>query len=212
MEGNELKAKIAQLNEAAKTINTRRQQDIGKKETLTKQIEQSIKMYNEKFGKNITIDTLEAELKKVMSDKEKEVEKVSGIITAIQSGDFDTANKLAGVEVEQPKSETVNDAYVESVMGVSTQTAEPQVVASTPKAVEPTPQPVEPQVVEPQSQAVTPPTVAQTVSPVANPINIESGTTVETQKTHNPGIFSRDFSQGDEVAPPVAPPSLADLL
>lgn len=205
MEGNELKAKIAQLNEAAKAINTRRQQDIGKKETLTKQIEQSIKMYNEKFGKNITIDTLEAELKKVMSDKEKEVEKVSGIITAIQAGDFNTANKLAGVEVEQPKSETANDAYVESVMGVSTQTAEPQVV-------EPTPQPVEPQVVAPQSQAVTPMTVAQTVSPVANPINIESGTTVETQKTHNPGIFSRDFSQGDEVAPPVAPPSLADLL
>lgn len=212
MEGNELKAKIAQLNEAAKTINTRRQQDIGKKETLTKQIEQSIKMYNEKFGKNITIDTLEAELKKVMSDKEKEVEKVSGIITAIQAGDFDTANKLAGVEVEQPKSETANDAYVESVMGVSAQTAESQVVAPTPKAVEPTPQPVESQVVAPQSQAVTPPTVAQTVSPVANPINIESGTTVETQKTHNPGIFSRDFSQGDEVAPPVAPPSLADLL
>lgn len=205
MEGNELKAKIAQLNEAAKAINTRRQQDIGKKETLTKQIEQSIKMYNEKFGKNITIDTLEAELKKVMSDKEKEVEKVSGIITAIQAGDFNTANKLAGVEVEQPKSETANDAYVESVMGVSTQTAEPQVV-------EPTPQSVEPQVVAPQSQAVTPMTVAQTVSPVANPINIESGTTVETQKTHNPGIFSRDFSQGDEVAPPVAPPSLADLL
>lgn len=205
MEGNELKAKIAQLNEAAKAINTRRQQDIGKKETLTKQIEQSIKMYNEKFGKNITIDTLEAELKKVMSDKEKEVEKVSGIITAIQAGDFNTANKLAGVEVEQPKSETANDAYVEAVMGVSTQTAEPQVV-------EPTPQPVEPQVVAPQSQTVTPMTVAQTVSPVANPINIESGTTVETQKTHNPGIFSRDFSQGDEVAPPVAPPSLADLL
>lgn len=205
MEGNELKAKIAQLNEAAKAINTRRQQDIGKKETLTKQIEQSIKMYNEKFGKNITIDTLEAELKKVMSDKEKEVEKVSGIITAIQAGDFNTANELAGVEVEQPKSETANDAYVESVMGVSTQTAEPQVV-------EPTPQPVEPQVVAPQSQTVTPLTVAQTVSPVANPINIESGTTVETQKTHNPGIFSRDFSQGDEVAPPVAPPSLADLL
>ena len=205
MEGNELKAKIAQLNEAAKAINTRRQQDIGKKETLTKQIEQSIKMYNEKFGKNITIDTLEAELKKVMSDKEKEVEKVSGIITAIQAGDFNTANKLAGVEVEQSKSETANDAYVESVMGVSTQTAEPQVV-------EPTPQTVEPQVVAPQSQAVTPLTVAQTVSPVANPINIESGTTVETQKTHNPGIFSRDFSQGDEVAPPVAPPSLADLL
>lgn len=212
MEGNELKAKIAQLNEAAKAINTRRQQDIGKKETLTKQIEQSIKMYNEKFGKNITIDTLEAELKKVMSDKEKEVEKVSGIITAIQAGDFNTANELAGVEVEQPKSETANDAYVESVMGVSTQTAEPQVVAPTPKAVEPTPQPVEPQIVAPQSQAVTPLTVAQTVSPVANPINIESGTTVETQKTHNPGIFSRDFSQGDEVAPPVAPPSLADLL
>lgn len=212
MEGNELKAKIAQLNEAAKAINTRRQQDIGKKETLTKQIEQSIKMYNEKFGKNITIDTLEAELKKVMSDKEKEVEKVSGIITAIQAGDFNTANKLAGVEVEQPKSEAANDAYVESVMGVSAQTAEPQVVAPTPKAVEPTPQPVEPQVVAPQSQAVTPMTVAQTVSPVTNPINIESGTTVETQKTHNPGIFSRDFSQGDEVAPPVAPPSLADLL
>lgn len=195
MNGNELKEKISQLNSVAKTLNTRRQQDIGKKETLTKQIEEMIAQYNKAYGKNITIETVDAELEAVTKQKEDEVSKVAGIINAIQAGNFELANTLAGVQVEG-KAAKADNAYVESIVapqpleGVQEQPEVPKTPVSQPEA--PTVElPVQPN-----------------VSPVSNPIDIDSG------KTHNAGIFSRDFSKSEDdvPAPPVAPPSLADLL
>lgn len=198
MNGTELKEKITQLNSVAKTLNTRRQQDIGKRETLTKQIEDMIEQYNKTYNKNITIDTLEAELESVKEKKEKEVEKVSGIINAIQTGDYTLANKLAGIETEE-KTASANTGYVESVVN-NTQS----VVTQQPSTPSMYTQPEE--TTAPVQEAVTPKPSMPNVSPVSNPIDIDSG------KTHNPGIFGKDFSKSDEVAPPVAPPSLADLL
>lgn len=185
MNGNELKEKISQLNSVAKTLNTRRQQDIGKKETLTKQIEEMIAQYNKAYGKNITIETVDAELEAVTKQKEDEVSKVAGIINAIQAGNFELANTLAGVQVEG-KAAKADNAYVESIVA---------------------PQPLEGVQEQPEVPKVEPP-VQPNVSPVSNPIDIDSG------KTHNAGIFSRDFSKSEDdvPAPPVAPPSLADLL
>lgn len=198
MNGTELKEKITQLNSVAKTLNTRRQQDIGKRETLTKQIEDMIEQYNKTYSKSITIDTLEAELESVKEKKEKEVEKVSGIINAIQTGDYALANKLAGIETEE-KTASANTGYVESVVNnaQSVVTQQPSIPSMYTKPEETT---------APVQEAVTPKPSMPNVSPVSNPIDIDSG------KTHNPGIFGKDFSKSDEVAPPVAPPSLADLL
>lgn len=198
MNGTELKEKITQLNSVAKTLNTRRQQDIGKRETLTKQIEDMIEQYNKTYNKSITIDTLEAELESVKEKKEKEVEKVSGIINAIQTGDYALANKLAGIETDE-KTASANTGYVESVVN-NTQS----VVTQQPSIPSMYTQPEE--TTAPVQEAVTPKPSMPNVSPVSNPIDIDSG------KTHNPGIFGKDFSKSDEVAPPVAPPSLADLL
>ncbi len=198
MNGTELKEKITQLNSVAKTLNTRRQQDIGKRETLTKQIEDMIEQYNKTYNKSITIDTLEAELESVKEKKEKEVEKVSGIINAIQTGDYALANKLAGIEIDE-KTASANTGYVESVVN-NTQS----VVTQQPSIPSMYTQPEE--TTAPVQEAVTPKPSMPNVSPVSNPIDIDSG------KTHNPGIFGKDFSKSDEVAPPVAPPSLADLL
>lgn len=198
MNGTELKEKITQLNSVAKTLNTRRQQDIGKRETLTKQIEDMIEQYNKTYNKSITIDTLEAELESVKEKKEKEVEKVSGIINAIQTGDYALANKLAGIETDE-KTASANTGYVESVVNntQSVVTQQPSIPSMYTKPEETT---------APVQEAVTPKPSMPNVSPVSNPIDIDSG------KTHNPGIFGKDFSKSDEVAPPVAPPSLADLL
>lgn len=198
MNGTELKEKITQLNSVAKTLNKRRQQDIGKRETLTKQIEDMIEQYNKTYNKSITIDTLEAELESVKEKKEKEVEKVSGIINAIQTGDYALANKLAGIETDE-KTASANTGYVESVVN-NTQSVVTQ-QSSIPSMYT---QPEE--TTAPVQEAVTPKPSIPNVSPVSNPIDIDSG------KTHNPGIFGKDFSKSDEVAPPVAPPSLADLL
>lgn len=198
MNGTELKEKITQLNSVAKTLNTRRQQDIGKRETLTKQIEDMIEQYNKTYNKSITIDTLEAELESVKEKKEKEVEKVSGIINAIQTGDYALANKLAGIETNE-KTASANTGYVESVVNntQSVVTQQSSIPSMYTKPEETT---------APVQEAVTPKPSMPNVSPVSNPIDIDSG------KTHNPGIFGKDFSKSDEVAPPVAPPSLADLL
>lgn len=198
MNGTELKEKITQLNSVAKTLNTRRQQDIGKRETLTKQIEDMIEQYNKTYNKSITIDTLEAELESVKEKKEKEVEKVSGIINAIQTGDYALANKLAGIETNE-KTASANTGYVESVVNnaQSVVTQQPSIPSMYTQPEETT---------APVQEAVTPKPSMPNVSPVSNPIDIDSG------KTHNPGIFGKDFSKSDEVAPPVAPPSLADLL
>lgn len=198
MNGTELKEKITQLNSVAKTLNTRRQQDIGKRETLTKQIEDMIEQYNKTYNKSITIDTLEAELESVKEKKEKEVEKVSGIINAIQTGDYALANKLAGIETDE-KTASANTGYVESVVNntQSVVTQQPSIPSMYTQTEETT---------APVQEAVTPKPSMPNVSPVSNPIDIDSG------KTHNPGIFGKDFSKSDEVAPPVAPPSLADLL
>lgn len=198
MNGTELKEKITQLNSVAKTLNTRRQQDIGKRETLTKQIEDMIEQYNKTYNKSITIDTLEAELESIKEKKEKEVEKVSGIINAIQTGDYALANKLAGIETNE-KTASANTGYVESVVN-NTQS----VVTQQPSIPSMYTQPEE--TTAPVQEVVTPKPSMPNVSPVSNPIDIDSG------KTHNPGIFGKDFSKSDEVAPPVAPPSLADLL
>lgn len=198
MNGTELKEKITQLNSVAKTLNTRRQQDIGKRETLTKQIEDMIEQYNKTYNKSITIDTLEAELESIKEKKEKEVEKVSGIINAIQTGDYALANKLAGIETNE-KTASANTWYVESVVN-NTQS----VVTQQPSIPSMYTQPEE--TTAPVQEVVTPKPSMPNVSPVSNPIDIDSG------KTHNPGIFGKDFSKSDEVAPPVAPPSLADLL
>lgn len=195
MNGNELKEKISQLNSVAKTLNTRRQQDIGKKETLTKQIEEMIAQYNKAYGKNITIETVDAELEAVTKQKEDEVSKVAGIINAIQAGNFELANTLAGVKVEG-KAAKADNAYVESIVA-------PQPL----EGVQEQPEVPKTPVSQPEVPKVEPP-VQPNVSPVSNPIDIDSG------KTHNAGIFSRDFSKSEDdvPAPPVAPPSLADLL
>lgn len=195
MNGNELKEKISQLNSVAKTLNTRRQQDIGKKETLTKQIEEMIAQYNKAYGKNITIETVDAELEAVTKQKEDEVSKVAGIINAIQAGNFELANTLAGVQVEG-KAAKADNAYVESIVA-------PQPL----EGVQEQPEVPKTHVSQPEVPKVEPP-VQPNVSPVSNPIDIDSG------KTHNAGIFSRDFSKSEDdvPAPPVAPPSLADLL
>lgn len=157
-----------------------------------------IEQYNKTYNKSITIDTLEAELESVKEKKEKEVEKVSGIINAIQTGDYALANKLAGIETDE-KTASANTGYVESVVN-NTQSVviqQPSIPSMYTQTEETT---------APVQEAVTPKPSMPNVSPVSNPIDIDSG------KTHNPGIFGKDFSKSDEVAPPVAPPSLADLL
>ena len=146
---NELRQRIAVANSESKRLNSERAINLGKKDTLTKQLDTALKSYNEKYGKNITINTLNAELEAVTIAKEQEVKTIEAIIDAINSGNYEEANKLSGVVT---KSEGVTPAISEPVV------AQP--------VVEPVTQPV----VEPVTQPVVEPVIPSAPTPVAPPV------------------------------------------
>lgn len=220
---NELESRIAQLNNSAKKINLTRQQSIGRRETLLKQQEDAINAYNKKYGRNITADTVEAEYKRVSAEKQAEAEKIEQIISAIESGNFELANQLSGVEPEKPAS-SADDTYVEEVtegkeVGV---VPEAEVAPATQEPVGVSPEPVQPVVEEPVKEEPVQPTAPKGTefipSPISNPMS-ESGTVHGMQSTGAPlggsSIFDRDFSassEDDDMGTPPAPPSLAGLI
>lgn len=190
MDINALHSEITKLNAQVKRLNTERQQSIGRKEALEKQLESSLRAYNEKYGKSITVDTIDEELRLLVQEKENEVSHVASIISAIQSGDYDLANKLAGIVTEEKPEAKANDEYIASNLP-----QEP--VASEPVKTE---------------------TAKFIPSPVHNPVNVSTGSVgnmgVSSENSTPSSIFQRDFSQSDddEIAPPVAPPPLSDLI
>ena len=197
---NELEARISKLNSSAKKINLERQQSIGRREALLKQQEDAIKAYNAKYNKNITPETVRAEYERVSSEKKEEVAKVEKIISAIETGNFDLANQLSGVEPEA-KSEEANDTYVQAVTETAQSEEVPAHAVEEPVAQEETVEPT-----APKGSPFIP-------SPISNPMNEQTG---DVSGFGSGGsIFDRDFSQpydDDDMGTPPAPPSLAGLV
>lgn len=200
---NELEARISKLNNSAKKINLERQQSIGRREALLKQQEDAIKAYNAKYNKNITPETVRAEYERVSSEKQEEVAKVEKIISAIETGNFDLANQLSGVEPEA-KSEEANDTYVQAVTETAQSVEVPAHVVEESVAQEEPEETVEP--TAPKGSPFIP-------SPISNPMNEQTG---DVSGFGSGGsIFDRDFSQpsdDDDMGTPPAPPSLAGLV
>lgn len=98
MDINELKAKIDMLNKRSAQVNTVRNQNIGKRETLKAQCTELFKQYNEKYGVSLTPETLNAEIQSVMTEKAEEVNKLESVLAAVDAGDYNRANALLGIE------------------------------------------------------------------------------------------------------------------
>lgn len=159
---NELRQRIAVANSESKKLNSERAINLGKKDTLTKQLDTALKSYNEKYGKNITINTLNAELEAVTIAKEQEVKTIEAIIDAINNGNYEEANKLSGVVT---KSEGVTPAISEPVV------AQPVAPTSvTQKVAQPVVEPVTQPVIEPVTQPVVEPVMPSAPTPVAPPV------------------------------------------
>ena len=163
---NELRQRIAVANSESKRLNSERAINLGKKDTLTKQLDTALKSYNEKYGKNITINTLNAELEAVTIAKEQEVKTIEAIIDAINNGNYEEANKLSGVVT---KSEGVTPAISEPVV---TQPVAPTSVTQTvaQPIAQPVVEPVTQPVVEPVTQPVVEPVMPSAPTPVAPPV------------------------------------------
>jgi hypothetical protein len=97
----ELINKINSLNNEVKRLNNERNMALGKKETLTQQLNQGLADYNAKFQTNISVDTVEAELTKVSGEVKAKVNKLETAITQIKSGNFTEANST--LEIKTPE-------------------------------------------------------------------------------------------------------------
>lgn len=203
----ELQEKITKLNAKAKELNSLRQKNIGRREALLKQQEDAINAYNKKYGTSITAETIKEEYARVSSQKEDEANQLESIIEAIGRGDYETANKLAGVEVNQGESAKANDEYVEKAVesvGVSSvevpDTKEQSVVDTTEQSFGASD-------VNGQSMGVSgTKEQAFTPSPIGNPLDMDTGKVSGLPKD---SVFTKNFSDEaeDNIAPPpVAPP------
>lgn len=98
MEITQLNQRIAVINGESKRLNDQRQVNIGRRDTLEKQINNALAQYQKTYGVAITIDGLDAEIARVSAEKEREVAQLEQAISLIKAGDFDNANKLLGTE------------------------------------------------------------------------------------------------------------------
>lgn len=115
MDINQLKATIDRLNKQSTQVNTVRNQNIGKRKTLEAQCAALFKQYSEKYGVELTQETLQGEIQRVTAEKEKEVQQLSAVLSAIDSGDYVHANALMGIEYQD---EALKEALANN--GVST--------------------------------------------------------------------------------------------
>lgn len=106
-----LRVQLDEVNKGIEAINSASDGNSANKKLLTKQFESKSKLFKEKYGIEVTTDNIEQVLQTLIESKKKEYASVQQIVLAIQEGDIDRANKLAGVEVKEEKvAEKVDEA------------------------------------------------------------------------------------------------------
>lgn len=155
----EITQRIAAANAEVKRLNNERNVNLGKRETLTAQLNNTLAKYSQQYGVALTVDNLQKEMQRVLQEKENETTLIENMLALIKEGKYEDAERLANP-----------DAFVESNTE-PTPTVEPTQVAPTP-AVEPTPvaptPTVEPTPVSPTPVAPTPTAEPTPVSPLPN--------------------------------------------
>lgn len=173
---NELNQKIAILNADSQRVNNERAVNIGKHDTLSKQLDAAIKSYNEKYGKNITVETLEQEINAVTTAKEKEIADIEAVLNAIKSGDYAKANELSNGVSEASEPTQVEPTQVVTPAVTEPAKVEPAQTVVTPAQVVTPPvisEPIAPPVVEPMvSEPIAPPIVEPIAPPMVEPAQV----------------------------------------
>lgn len=197
---DEIVKRISVANAESKRINEERNINIGKKETLTKQLNSAIEKYKQDYGVDITVDTLDAEVSRVIASKEAEVKNIETILSLIQEGRYvDAENIVNGVSTDSqaPEIDRGSLADIANIVADTTPISEPTPV--TPVAtVEPTP-------VEPASPVAEPTPVA----PSAPTSPASPSAPVTPPPVNTSGIAALNgFSAPQQEAPAPAPASL----
>ena len=218
---NEINSRIAVINAESKRLNNERQINIGKREALEKQLNEAFALYEKNYGVKLTIETLEQEVNRVVSDKNTEISRIEQMLNLIKSGNYDEANKLAGVdtaqhmqrEVMQSAMDAMATPVAETPVAPTIPVAETPVVPTAPVTetpvapTSPSPIPVvgtpTPPVLDGQTGAFNVPTASTPPvppTPVAEP-PVTKPTVTETPAV--PTIPNLDMSSGFVAPPPM---------
>lgn len=193
MQMNELMGTIETLNAKVGTLNSQRLTDLGKKETLEKQLATAVADYKSTYGVELTKDNIDSECSKVEADLIKQSNKLSKLISLIESGNYTEADELASsVEGVSPVDVANEPRDLASTMSAD-DLAEGSNV-STPSDNTPQAEVSQPNVSVPQANVGTP----QVSEPVPTAPNVGASPSVAEPVAPNVGV-------SPSVAEPVAP-------
>ena len=116
-------AQVEQLNDRIEKLNTDRTKTETRKEVLMQNLDKLLDSYAKDYGIDLrgqkfseTYKKIQAEAQKVSADIQEEYSLKEKVVSAIEIGDIDEANKLLGIsqeEDEEPEEEVAEEEGVE---------------------------------------------------------------------------------------------------
>lgn len=200
----EITQRIAAANAEVKRLNNERNVNLGKRETLTAQLNNTLAKYSQQYGVALTVDNLQKEMQRVLQEKENETTLIENMLALIKEGKYEDAERLANP-----------NAFVESsTASTQTPTVEPTPVAPTPVAQTVASTPVSPlpnlsEEVMPEPKAPVLPNLSEEIK---MPEPVAPSKTVLPDLSEEVGMDALKGFQSGEPAPitPTAPKSAVD--
>lgn len=113
MDVKQLNSRIAVVNGVVAKLNNERQINIGRRTTLSDQLTQAIKAYQDAYGVELTEENIDSEMSKIVQEKDQEVAVLERVIQLVNEGQYEEVNRLLGVLDKSEKEESV-DAVAEA--------------------------------------------------------------------------------------------------
>lgn len=208
----EITQRIAAANAEVKRLNNERNVNLGKRETLTAQLNNTLAKYSQQYGVALTVDNLQKEMQRVLQEKENETTLIENMLALIKEGKYEDAERLANPNafVESSTASTPTST-VEPTSVAPTPTVEPTPVAPTP-TVEPTPVSPLPNLSEDVMPEPKAPVLPNLSEEIKMPEPVAPSKTVLPDLSEEVGMDALKGFQSGEPAPitPTAPKSAVD--
>ena len=209
----EITQRIAAANAEVKRLNNERNVNLGKRETLTAQLNNTLAKYSQQYGVALTVDNLQKEMQRVLQEKENETTLIENMLALIKEGKYEDAERLANPDafVESNTAPTTPTPTVEPTPVAPTPTVEPTPVAPTP-TVEPTPVSPLPNLSEEVMPEPKAPVLPNLSEEIKMPEPVAPSKTVLPDLSEEVGMDALKGFQSGEPAPitPTAPKSAVD--
>lgn len=140
----DLSSRIKDVNLQIEGINRERQINIGKQQTLKKQLDSALSDYEKKYGVKLTLETIEAEVAAVTTQQEESVERIEKVLALVRDKRYAEAEKLLGVSeganeeseaalsVASEAVDTTRNVEVAPTLNEKVETVPPVITEATP--------------------------------------------------------------------------------